>query len=436
MVLAIKKKNVKWDIEKIKKFVEVESNSGCELLSKEYTIATEKMNFRCKCREIFVASWTKFKHRNKRQCNDCGYNITRQLKLKTHEEFILEVLSLVGNEYEVAGKYSNSHTDTSFYHVKCSREFEMTPSNFLRYQRCSLCSQEAKNRKATKTAKFFLGEVFEMVGSEYTFLEEYTKADVPILVKHGICNHEYKVTPNHFLIDGTRCPNCDLKRRAHLQLQNRKTHDFFTKEVYELTDGDYAVIGKYETAIKKIEFLHLDCNRKFPMEPTNFLSGQRCPHCRLSKGSVAIYDLLIRKSVAYELEKRFEGCRVVKPLPFDFYIKDRILIEFDGQQHFLPVQFGGVSKKEAALASENVQRRDKIKNKYCIDNNIPLIRIPYWEYNNIEVILESALAHFNIIEMDNSDKDRFIEYLVDENWNHDEYLSKCPKNQKEARKLA
>lgn len=32
-----------------------------------------------------------------------------------------------------------------------------------------------------------------------------------------------------------------------------------------------------------------------------------------------------------------------------------------------------------------------VKNKFCKDNNIKLIRIPYWEYDNIEKILIKEL---------------------------------------------
>lgn len=58
------------------------------------------------------------------------------------------------------------------------------------------------------------------------------------------------------------------------------------------------------------------------------------------------------------------------------------LVEFDGEQHF----------KEWTLSQENLaerQRRDQIKNHYAIQHNIPLVRIPYWERDNItlEMIL-------------------------------------------------
>ena len=39
----------------------------------------------------------------------------------------------------------------------------------------------------------------------------------------------------------------------------------------------------------------------------------------------------------------------------------------------------------------NLKHRDNIKTRYCNDNNIKLIRVPYWDYKNIEEILVKEL---------------------------------------------
>ena len=63
-------------------------------------------------------------------------------------------------------------------------------------------------------------------------------------------------------------------------------------------------------------------------------------------------------------------------------------IEFDGQQHFNPDTYFGESEEKAKEDFERLKRRDNIKNNYCAKNNITLIRIPYWEVNNISVLLD------------------------------------------------
>ena len=74
-------------------------------------------------------------------------------------------------------------------------------------------------------------------------------------------------------------------------------------------------------------------------------------------------------------------------MPFDFYLPDfNILIEYDGQQHFKPIDFAGKGEEWAIKNMLETQRRDNIKTQYCKDNNIKLIRIPYFEFENIEQI--------------------------------------------------
>ncbi len=97
--------------------------------------------------------------------------------------------------------------------------------------------------------------------------------------------------------------------------------------------------------------------------------------CLQNKSRMEAYvaKLLKDNKIPYESQKRFDDCRDVFPLPFDFYLPDyRIAIECDGIQHFEPVEhFGGIERFEIR------QKHDQIKNIYCQLNNIRLIRIPY-----------------------------------------------------------
>ncbi|MFA5559251.1 MAG: hypothetical protein WDA59_07370, partial [Methanofastidiosum sp.] len=89
----------------------------------------------------------------------------------------------------------------------------------------------------------------------------------------------------------------------------------------------------------------------------------------------------------FEQEYIFNDCCNLQPLLFDFAIfrEDKLecLLEYDGQFHYLPIN--GQSK----LIYQRIN--DSIKNKYCKNNNIKLIRIPYWENKNIHFILKEQL---------------------------------------------
>lgn len=76
--------------------------------------------------------------------------------------------------------------------------------------------------------------------------------------------------------------------------------------------------------------------------PNNILQGTGCPVCNLSHGERQIRRWLCNNNISYILQKTFEDCKNKKQLPFDFYLPEyNICIEYDGEQHFRPVDFFG-----------------------------------------------------------------------------------------------
>ena len=74
-------------------------------------------------------------------------------------------------------------------------------------------------------------------------------------------------------------------------------------------------------------------------------------------------------------------------LRFDFYIPEfKTFIEFDGKQHYEPVNFGG-GVEQSIVAFQRQQLHDNIKNEFCGRNGYDMLRIKYNDYLNIERIL-------------------------------------------------
>jgi thiol-disulfide isomerase/thioredoxin len=121
-------------------------------------------------------------------------------------------------------------------------------------------------------------------------------------------------------------------------------------------------------------------------------SNNWCPICKESLGERTISNYLKQNNILFEREKKFNDCKGKRQvLPFDFYLPEySILIEFDGRQHYVPVNFYGCSNKQAQKTHIELIENDKLKNKYCIENNIQLIRIPH-TIKNIEEHLNSVL---------------------------------------------
>ena len=97
-------------------------------------------------------------------------------------------------------------------------------------------------------------------------------------------------------------------------------------------------------------------------------------HNNISRGNVKISEILDENGIEYEIEKKFATCIDKTYLPFDFYINNKYLIEYDGQQHF---------DKNNIFDYEYTHKHDLIKSKWCKENNIPLIRIPYIHLDNL-----------------------------------------------------
>ena len=133
------------------------------------------------------------------------------------------------------------------------------------------------------------------------------------------------------------------------------------------------------------------CGKEYEERPVYLISEKRrkgnnpCSCWRNSKkdskGSYKIEAVLKENNIKYIREYSFIDCLSEKGnmLYFDFYLpKYNCCIEYDGEQHFFENSVFSQSLKE-------IENRDKIKNQYCKDNNIKLIRIPYFDYIKINI---------------------------------------------------
>jgi very-short-patch-repair endonuclease len=95
---------------------------------------------------------------------------------------------------------------------------------------------------------------------------------------------------------------------------------------------------------------------------------------------------LDNKKIRYHREYKFDDCKNINLLKFDFYLPDyNLCIEYDGRQHFESMDiFGG------DIEFEKRKKNDKIKNDFCKDSKIRMLRVSYFE-KNIESLLDLFL---------------------------------------------
>lgn len=131
----------------------------------------------------------------------------------------------------------------------------------------------------------------------------------------------------------------------------------------------------------------------FSQTPNNHLNGWvGCPNCsykknQISRGELKIIEYLEENNIDFIFQKRFKDCKYKKTLRFDFWLPEKkILIEFDGQQHYTSVEHWG-----GELGLQKRQIKDEIKNNYASEMKYKLLRITYNEYDNISDILKDFL---------------------------------------------
>lgn len=110
---------------------------------------------------------------------------------------------------------------------------------------------------------------------------------------------------------------------------------------------------------------------------------------KMSKYEEIVLTILKQSKIKFQREKTFSDLKHGL-FRFDFYILDLdgapAIIEVDGEQHFKPV-YG----RQSFLKG---QEHDRMKNSYCLANNIPLYRIPYWEIKNLKTAEDIFVKKF------------------------------------------
>jgi hypothetical protein len=119
-----------------------------------------------------------------------------------------------------------------------------------------------------------------------------------------------------------------------------------------------------------------------------------------SSGELLVMNILKSLNIKYLYNTSYDNVKDKNLLRWDFVIEtdgDPIFIEYDGSYHTLPVRYGGISQEQAEINLLSIKKRDKIKNDYCDDNGYLLLRIPYYEKENIKNIITEFIANNTIL---------------------------------------
>ena len=300
-----------------------------------------------------------------------------------------KVKKYLGEDYECIDIiHENNYKYLKIKHLKCGEIFKVTTFHLSSHKGCPSCNHTIKQQLTTE---IFKQRMVEMYNDEYSLLSEYKSIHKKVTIKHNICGTIWDITPNNFLNKKRKCPTC-FKYET-------KTTEIFKKEVYDMYQDEYTVLDEYINCRTKILMQHNVCNTTWKIKPNDFLRGKKCPYCNKHKSESShlkkIRQYLYENCIRFRTEEVFDTCKDKNNLRFDVYLIDfDLLIEFDGPQHDKPGWYGD---KTGAFAT--LKKHDKMKDEWCKENNIPLLRLNY-KQDYISVLDNYLNENFDIIEVD------------------------------------
>ena len=231
-----------------------------------------------------------------------------------------------------------------------------------------------------------LGQGLNLTGQHYNYLTFIYKTESINKQTKWVCKCDcgnyISVYVNNVKTNKTKSCGC-LKEQKSKQNGRNNRNNLINQKFGKLQVIDYGhsdshhVYWKCKCECGTIKEIRSDCLL------LNIISSCGCD--KNSHGEKVIKSLLLDNNIIFEEQKTFNNCYYSKSnylCKFDFYLpKYNLLIEYDGIQHFEFVPYYHKNLENFNISIE----RDKFKNQWCKENNIPLIRIPYTHLNKITI---------------------------------------------------
>ena len=320
-------------------------------------------------------------------CNDCkGKKLKESLQIDSniniYNEFI-DICSAKGyTPLTQPGQELNCYTLLSY---ECPiHGIQEHPIDYMRKFGCHGCKLDATQAvKAENAIQQFYSICSERGYKPISTVEDYVTDESYLYYecpKHGLQKNKFR--------DFKRGRGCNGCRYMAASDSQRLTPDEVKSYIESKNGNTLLNPDDYVRAIENNLIIKCgSCGEPFTCSLNNYQKSVtgKCPACNgNSIGETVINEYLNELGIEHMWHYSFHDCRDKNALPFDFYLpKYNCIIEFDGIHHYEPVY--GEDRFQKTIS------HDAIKNEYCKNNNIEIIRIPYWEFSNIKPIISNAL---------------------------------------------
>lgn len=343
-----------------------------------YTKARERITYQCMvCGDVREVQARHFLEG--RGCVACVRRRQAENSAKTDATFRKEMAE-VNPKIEILTPYERSHISVSCKCLVCGNIWSAIPHTLLAGHGCPECAHVAEN---WLTHDQFVDRIHSRFPT-LTFTSQYQGMGKCIDVTCDVCGYEW--SPNAESMTTAAYSGCPLCARRTTPPEN-----VFLERLAQ-TNNKVEYIGGYRAITQKVTVKCVMCGYVWDALPSNLYKGRGCPHCKSSFGEERIATYLTTHDITYIPQHTFNDCRSERPLPFDFYVPGvNMCIEYDGQQHYMPVKFSDISDEQVDALFRSQLNRDFIKDQYCIDNDITLLRIPYTDLERIDEVLDKYL---------------------------------------------
>ncbi|ALN97867.1 hypothetical protein Bp8pS_188 [Bacillus phage vB_BpuM-BpSp] len=295
--------------------------------------------------------------------------------LNLRKENFIKRLNKLYPDYRLVSSYENANTFIILEH-KDGYLWKTKPRYLDGLRQCPELAIKNKiiNKKSNKRLDHndYLKKFYSKWNIEdYEVVGKFTKMSDKIEILCKKCNKTWFPTADNMIYRNKKgCKDCYGK------------NTYTVESVKLLIEKEYTIHSVFQKSGHSYGVFSHNCIDDsifdFTMRITDMLSkhNQGCPNCKnLYKDSKAVRDLrefFKDNNISYIEEYKFNSLKNINHLLFDFYLPSYdLLIEYDGVQHFKPTY--GQENFEKQL------KRDKLKDKFCKENDKKLIRISYKE---------------------------------------------------------
>ncbi len=299
----------------------------------------------------------------------------------TIKDFVKRAIDIHGSKYDYnlvqqAGSYAKNDI---FCHKHQCLFTQSWDSHIIGQHGCPICGREHQRQKMLLSTQDFINKANKIHNYLYQYNDtEYNGSKKKIVIICRLHGKFKQFAHNH--LQGAGCPKCGLTKRYR---SNTKEFILKAKKIHG---------NKYN--YDKTNYTHCDseviivCDRghSFLQTPHNHLRGYGCKICYESQGEKRIRVYLENNNINFQQEYLIPNTRK----RFDFYLLDyNTCIEFNGKQHYTPQYFGGSNHIDNKLDKlKKTWMSDKFKQEWCDANNIIYFQIHYWEFSQINNILD------------------------------------------------